>query len=76
MYDDACAKAEAALEDAEERLHGLIRDSRFRREQAAQRHTLAAMQQREYDEEEEIAILRRIIQNERDRQGISAPTDG
>jgi len=45
-------------------------------EKTTQRRTLAALQQDDYDEEEALEILQRIIQNERDRQGISAPTDG
>ena len=38
--------------------------------------TLAALKERDYDEEEELKVLQRIIENERSRQGISAPTDG
>ncbi len=76
LYEDACGKAAAALEDADQRLQGLIRDLHFQRERSAQRHTLATLEERGYDEEEELEVLERIIQNERDRQGISAPTDG
>ncbi|MFW6169600.1 MAG: DNA primase [Planctomycetota bacterium] len=76
LQDDAYAKAEVALEDAENRLHGLVRNFHFLRERRAERQTLAALQQREYDEKEELEVLQRIIQNERNRQGISAPTDG
>ncbi|MFO7901322.1 MAG: DNA primase [Planctomycetota bacterium] len=76
LQDDAHAKAKVALEDAENRLRGLVRDFRFQRERRAQRQSLAALQQREYDEKEELEVLQRIIQNERNRQGISAPTDG
>lgn len=76
LQDDAYAKAEVALEDAENRLHGLVRDFHFQRQRRAQRQTLAALQQREHNEKEELEVLQRIIQNERNRQGISAPTDG
>lgn len=76
LYEDACEKAAVALEDAELRLHGLLRTFHFQRERSAQRQTLAALEQRDYDEQEEIEILQRIIQNERNRQGLSAPTDG
>ncbi len=76
LHEDACCKAELALEDAENRLHGLVSDLHFQQERTAQRRRLAALEQRDYDEEEESEILRKIIQNERDRQGISAPTDG
>lgn len=76
LQDDACAKATVALEDAEGRLHGLVRNFHFQRERRASSQTLAALEQREYDEKEELEVLQRIIQNERNRQGISAPTDG
>ncbi len=76
LHDDACSRAAAALEDADQRLQGLIRDLHFRQERSAQRQTLATLQERGYDEKEELEVLERIIQNERNRQGISAPTDG
>ncbi len=76
IYDEACTKAEAALENAEHRLQGLLRNLQFQQERMVHRHTLATLEQRGYDEEEELAVLERIIQNERNRQGISAPTDG
>ncbi len=76
LYEGACGKAKVALEDAENRLHGLVRDFCFQRERTAQRQSLAALQQSDCDEEEELKVLERIIQNERNRQGISAPTDG
>ncbi|MBM4093422.1 MAG: hypothetical protein FJ276_29030 [Planctomycetes bacterium] len=69
-------KANDATEDAEDRLHGLVRDFHFQQQSAAQRQALAALGNRGYDEKEELAVLERIIQQERDRQGISAPTDG
>lgn len=76
LCDDACAKAEVAAVDAENRLHGLVRGFEFQCERTAQRKTLAALKERDYDEEEELKVLQRIIENERSRQGISAPTDG
>ncbi len=76
LHDDAAAKAEVALEDAEERLSRLVRDFHFQRERLVQRQSLAALQQRDCDEKEELEVLQRIIENERNRQGISAPTDG
>ena len=38
------AKPQSALEDAENRLQGLIRDFHFQRERSAQRQTLAALE--------------------------------
>lgn len=76
LYEDACGKAEVALEDAEARLHGLFKTFDFERERTVQTQSLAALQQQGYHEEKEIEILQRIIDNERNRQGISAPTDG
>jgi hypothetical protein len=76
LCDDACAKAEVAAVDAKNRLQGLIRGFEFQCERTAQRKTLAALKERDYDEEEELKVLQRIIESERSRQGISAPTDG
>jgi hypothetical protein len=34
------------------------------------------LENRQLDEEEELAVLQRMIEQERSRRGISAPTDG
>ncbi len=76
LHELACRKAPLASIDAEHRLHGIVRDFHFREERTAQRQALASMEKREYDDKEELAVLQRIIEQERNRQGISAPTDG
>ncbi|MHB9081236.1 MAG: DNA primase [Pirellulaceae bacterium] len=76
LYDQACRKASLASIDAELRLHGIVRDYHFQKQRFAQRRTLATLENREYDEQEELAVLQKMIEQERNRQGISAPTDG
>jgi DNA primase len=76
LHELACRKAELASIDAEHRLHGIVRDYDFQKERSAQRQALANMEKREYDEKEELAVLQKFIEQERNRQGISAPTDG
>ena len=76
LHELACRKAPLASIDAEHRLHGIVRDYDFQQERSAQRQALANMEKREYDEKEELAVLQQFIEQERNRQGISAPTDG
>ncbi len=76
LHELACRKAPLASIDAEHRLHGIVRDFDFQKERSAQRQELANMEKREYDEKEELAVLQKFIEQERNRQGISAPTDG
>jgi len=76
LDDSAQSKANDALEDAEARLHGLIRDFEFQQQRLNERQALATLETHGYDEQEELALLEQIIQQERKRQGISAPTDG
>jgi DNA primase len=76
LVDRAQDKAEHAAEAAEERLSGLIHDFEKRREELSQRAALAALEKRDYDEEEEVRILEKLIEQQRGRQGIPAPTDG
>jgi hypothetical protein len=76
LIDRAQEKAELAGETAEERLSGLIHDFDERREELSQRAALAALEKRDYDEEEEVRILEKSVEQQRGRQGIPAPTDG
>jgi hypothetical protein len=76
LHDQACRKAPLASQDASQRLRGIVGDLERRRQLAAQRHVLATLDKREYDEKEELAVLQTLIEQERKRQGISAPTDG
>jgi len=76
LHELACRKAPLASLDAEHRLHGIVRDYEFQKARSAQREALANLEKREYDEKEELAVLQQFIEQERSRQGISAPTDG
>lgn len=76
LHEQACRKAPLASIDAAERLAGIVRDLQVRRDLADQRRVLATLERHEYDEQEELAVLQRFIEQERNRQGISAPTDG
>ncbi|MCA9165377.1 MAG: hypothetical protein KDA62_20440, partial [Planctomycetales bacterium] len=72
----ARAKAEHAQEDGPQRLSGLIRVFRHRETEQERREHLAALEERRLDEQEGLALLQQLIEQERDRQGIPAPTDG
>jgi DNA primase len=76
LHELACRKAPLASLDAEQRLHAVVRDFQFQQQRTAQRQVLANMEKREYDDKEELAVLQKFIEQERNRQGISAPTDG
>lgn len=76
LHEQACRKAPLATLDPAQRLDGIVRDLQLRRQEADQRRVLATLERREYDEKEELAVLQRFIEQERNRQGISAPTDG
>ena len=76
LFDQAEQKAELASDTAEQRLNGLIDDFEERRKELSQRVALAALEKRDYDEEEELRVLERLIEEQRGRQGIPAPTDG
>ena len=76
LVEVAQQKAEHAAEAPEQRLNGLIEYFEKQREERAQRAALAALEKRDYDEEEEVRILEQLIQQQRGRQGIPAPTDG
>lgn len=76
LCEQGSRKAEDSLLSAEERLDGLVRDFEFRKQRRGHRQQLAELQQQGADETEELALLERMIQHERNRQGISAPTDG
>ncbi len=76
LDEQARTKDSLALEDVEARLIGLIRSFDLQKQCIAQREVLATLETRHYDEKEELDILEQLIQRERERQGISAPTDG
>lgn len=72
----AQAKAAEAQEDARQRLEGLIAGYRYALETKDRPHKLAALQERRLNEQEELDVLQKLIAQERNRQGISGPTEG
>ena len=69
-------KSDQALESAPERLDGLLRHFVLASEARARREAEMAMQNGNLDDKEELLALQQVFQSERNRQGISAPTDG
>ena len=69
-------KAEYAEEHAADRLNGLIRDYDQTRTTRESRHKLIALEEEQLNAEQELDLLDELIQLQRERQGISAPTDG
>lgn len=76
LDERAAAKAEQVQQDAPSRLQGLIRDFQQRQTEQQRRARMAALEDRSFDEKEELNVLQQLIEQERSRQGISAPTDG
>lgn len=76
LDERAHAKAEEAQEDALARLRGLIERFRYELETKDRPQKLAALESKRLSEQEELAALQHLIAQERNRQGISAPTDG
>ena len=76
LDERAQAKAAEAQEDAPARLQGLIDHFRHELEAKDRQHKLAALEGKRLSEQEELAALQQLIAQERNRQGISAPTDG
>lgn len=69
-------KAEFAEDSAVARLNGLIRDFTQERVAHESRDKLAALDEQRLNKQEELDLLTELIQQERERQGISMPTDG
>ena len=69
-------KTEHADDNAADRLSGLIRDYDHSRTTRESRHKLIALEEEQLNAEQELDLLDEVIQLQRDRQGISTPTDG
>lgn len=69
-------KAGEALEDAEVRLRGLVVHFRFELEAKDRQQQQAALETKRLSEQDELAALQHLIARERNRRGISEPTDG
>jgi hypothetical protein len=76
LDDLAHEKSPKAILDGPTRLRSVIRQFHQRHEQREIRQTEAALQQRTFNEQEEMSVLAQMIAAKRRQQGISAPTDG
>ena len=76
LDEQATQKEKHVQEDAASRLRWLIDHLRGRREADQGRAKQAALEQRNLGEDEELDLLQQLVEQERKRQGIPAPTDG
>ncbi|MCB9873038.1 MAG: DNA primase [Planctomycetaceae bacterium] len=76
LDEQATEKEKHVQEDAASRLRWLIDHLRGRREADQGRAKQAALDQRTLGEEEQLDVLQQLVEQERKRQGIPAPTDG
>jgi len=76
LDERAREKAEQVQEDAPIRLRGLIEAYAQEESKHQRRETLASLEENGLDEQEALDVLQQLIEQERNRQGISVPTDG
>ncbi len=72
----ATSKEEAAQEDAATRLRRLLDGILDRQTESSRRELVAGLEQRQFEDQEELDVLRQLVEEERRRHGIPAPTDG
>ncbi|MFV1964896.1 MAG: DNA primase [Pirellulaceae bacterium] len=70
------SKEENALDDAAVRLNRLIEDIRYRHGASKRRDEMSALEDSELDETEKQRLFLKLLEEQRKRQGIPAPTDG
>lgn len=76
LDERAHAKAAEAQEDALVRLQGLVHHFHQELEAKDRRQKLAALEAKSLSDQEGLAALQHLIAQERNRRGISEPTDG
>ncbi len=76
MADSSEAKAGKAQQTPTERLESLITKHKERENVKKSRPARAALEERRFEGQEEIDTLNQLIEQDRMRHGISAPTDG
>ncbi|MDX1945883.1 MAG: DNA primase [Pirellulaceae bacterium] len=76
LDERAHAKLEKALLDGPTRLRSVIRQIRQTHEERERRETEAALEQRVYNDTEELDVLSQMIAAKRRQQGLIVPTDG
>ncbi len=76
LDEQATEKEKHVQEDAASRLRWLIDNLHKRREADQSRAKQASLEQRNLAEDEELDLLQQLVEQERKRHGIPAPTDG
>jgi DNA primase len=76
LDDLAQAKSPKAILDGPTRLRSVIRQFHQQHELRELRRTEAALEQRTFNEQEELSVLAHMIESKRRQQGIVAPTEG
>lgn len=76
LDDLAHAKSPKAILAAPDRLRSVIRQFHQQHELRELRQTEAALEQRTFNDEEELSVLSQMIETKRRQQGIIAPTEG
>jgi DNA primase len=76
LDDLAQAKSPKAILDGPTRLRSVIRQFHQQHEQRELRQTETALEQRTFNEQEELSVLAHMIDTKRRQQGIIAPTEG
>ena len=76
LDEQATEKERHAQEDASARLGRLIDHIRLRRERTERQASMVALEQQRLGEQEELDLLQQLVEQQRKRQGIQAPTDG
>jgi DNA primase len=76
LDERASSKEAHAHADAATRLRQLIENVQYRFQASSRRQQLALLEQKRLDETEELTLLHQLVEQERRRQGIPAPTDG
>lgn len=74
--EQATSKEEAAQEDAATRLRRLLDGILDRQSESSHRELVAGLEQRQFEDQEELEVLNQLLKEKQRRQGIPAPTDG
>lgn len=72
----ASEKASRVAVDPAARLAGIARDFERLAGEAERREKVAALEEKQFQGIEELSVLQQLMEQERKRQGISAPTEG
>lgn len=76
LDERASSKEVHAHADAATRLQRLMEDVQYRFQASDRRRQLAELEQKRFAGAEELQLLQQLVEQERKRQGIPAPTDG